>query len=213
MDLLPSIAPRPGCRKNTGVSAMDSSAALHLRGAGPIFLRPVIRNPVRVVRWSAWLASEAAAPRSVLPLKPRRIDLGMRFILFVVMHGRGEGRGRGRGKSKCGTCQGCKRRKGCDGKATTAVTPLKNLEWSLDSGAEFRSPSETKAVPLSVRSSIVTGSDKKAKPNEKQMLDPLDPKVGGQSQLKLLEAKMKEQMQQLQSQVTGPASVFVCTRL
>ena len=30
-----------------------------------------------------WLAAEAAAPRSVLPLKPRRIDLGMRFILSV----------------------------------------------------------------------------------------------------------------------------------
>ena len=61
---------------------MDSGVAPHFRGAGPIFLRPVIRNPVRVVRWSAWLASEAAAPRSVLPLKPRRINLGMRFILF-----------------------------------------------------------------------------------------------------------------------------------
>jgi hypothetical protein len=63
---------------------MDSSAALHLRGTGPIFLRPVIRNPARAVRWSAWLVAEAAAPRSVLPLKPRRIDLGMRFILFLV---------------------------------------------------------------------------------------------------------------------------------
>ena len=112
MGLLPSIAPRPGCRKNTGVSAMDSGVAPHFRGAGPIFLRPVFRNPVRVVRWSAWLASEAAAPRSVLPLKPRRIDLGMRFIFIVVMHGLG----RGRGKSKCGTCQGCKRRKGCVGR-------------------------------------------------------------------------------------------------
>jgi hypothetical protein len=93
------------------------------------------------------------------------------------------------------------------------VTPQKNLEWSLDSRAEFRSPSETKAVPLSVRSSIVTGSDKKAKPNEKQTLNPLDPMTGGQSQLKQLEAKMKEQMQQLQSQVAGPLSVFVCIRL
>ena len=37
--------------------------------------------------------------------------------------------------------------------------------------------------------------------NEKQTLDPLDPKTGGQSQLKQLEAKIKEQMQQLQSQV------------
>ena len=63
---------------------MDSSAALHLRGTGPIFLRPVIRNPARAVRWSAWLVAEAAAPRSVLPLKPRRIELGMRFILFLV---------------------------------------------------------------------------------------------------------------------------------
>ena len=63
---------------------MDSSAALHLRGAGPIFLRPVIRNPARAARWSAWLVAEAAAPRSVLPLKPRRIELGMRFILFLV---------------------------------------------------------------------------------------------------------------------------------
>ena len=63
---------------------MDSSVALHFRGAGPIFLRPVIRNPARAARWSAWLVAEAAAPRSVLPLKPRRIDLGMRFILFLV---------------------------------------------------------------------------------------------------------------------------------
>jgi hypothetical protein len=96
---------------------------------------------------------------------------------------------------------------------TKAVTPQKNLEWSLDSRAEFRSPSETKAMPLSVRSRIVTGSDKKVKPNEKQMLNPLDPKSGGQPQPKQLEAKMKEQMQQLQSQVAGAASVFVCIRL
>jgi hypothetical protein len=63
---------------------MDSGVAPHFRGAGPIFLRPVIRNPARAARWSAWLVAEAAAPRSVLPLKPRRIDLGMRFILFLV---------------------------------------------------------------------------------------------------------------------------------
>jgi hypothetical protein len=50
---------------------MDSSVALHLRGAGPTFLCPVIRNPARAVRWYAWLVAEAAAPRSVLPLKPR----------------------------------------------------------------------------------------------------------------------------------------------
>ena len=142
MDLLPSIAPRPGCRKNTGVSAMDSSVALHLRGAGPIFLRPVIRNPARAARWSAWLVAEAAAPRSVLPLKPRRIDLGMRFILFLVtsqsVKGCGQRRGRGRGKSKGGTCRGCKRRQGCEGNATTVVTPQKNLEWAWIHGAEFR---------------------------------------------------------------------------
>jgi hypothetical protein len=37
LDSLPSIAPRPEDRKNTGVSAMDSGVAPHLRGAGPIF--------------------------------------------------------------------------------------------------------------------------------------------------------------------------------
>jgi len=97
---------------------------------------------------------------------------------------------------------GLQAQKGLRGKATTAVTPQKNLEWNLDSGAEFRSPSETKAVPSSVRNTRVTGSQKKAKPNEKQMLDPLDPKVGYQSQLKQLEARMKEQLKQIQHQVT-----------
>jgi hypothetical protein len=52
---------------------MDSGVAPHLRGAGPIFLRPVLlRGPPCVVRWSAWRATEAAVPRSVLPSKPRR---------------------------------------------------------------------------------------------------------------------------------------------
>ena len=87
-----------------------------------------------------------------------------------------------------------------------AATPAKKrevdrLQWGLDSAAEHRSPSETKAVPSSVRNSRVTGSQKNANPNEKQTLDQLDPKTGGQSQLKQLEAKIKEQMQQLQSQV------------
>ena len=109
---------------------------------------------------------------------------------------------------------GLQAQKGLRGKATTAVTPQKNLEWNLDSGAEFRSPSETKAVPSSVRNTRVTGSQKKAKPNEKQMLDPLDPKVGYQSQLKQLEARMKEQLKQIQHQVTGechpvPTSLLV----
>jgi hypothetical protein len=46
----------------------------------------------------------------------------------------------------------------------TAVTPKKNeLRWGLDSGAEFRSPLETKTALLSVRSSSMTGSQKKAK--------------------------------------------------
>jgi hypothetical protein len=44
-------------------------------------------------------------------------------------------------------------------------------------------------------------AEKSEAENEKQTLDQLDPKTGGQSQLKQLEAKMKEQMQQLQSQV------------
>ena len=101
------------------------------------------------------------------------------------------------------------------GGTDNAATPAKKrevdrLQWGLDSAAEHRSPSETKAVPSSVRNSRVTGSQKKANPNEKQTLDP---KRGGQSQLKQLEAKMKEQMQQLQNQVAGPASVFVCIRL
>jgi hypothetical protein len=51
-----------------------------------------------------------------------------------------------------------------------------------------------------VRSSVVNGSDKKAKPAEKQTPDP---KMGYQSQLKQLEARMKEQLKQIQHQVTG----------
>jgi hypothetical protein len=46
---------------------MDSGVAPHPRGAGPIFLRPVLRNPPCVARWPAWRAAEAAVPRSVLP--------------------------------------------------------------------------------------------------------------------------------------------------
>jgi hypothetical protein len=66
-------------------------------------------------------------------------------------------------------------------------------------------------VALSVRSSVVTGSDKKAKPAEKQTPDP---KMGYQSQLKQLEARMKEQLKQIQHQVTGechpvPTSLLV----
>jgi hypothetical protein len=64
---------------------MDSSVALDPRGAGPIFLRPVLRNPPCVARWPAGRAAEAAVPRSVLPSKPRRTSLGMRFILFRCM--------------------------------------------------------------------------------------------------------------------------------
>ena len=83
------------------------------------------------------------------------------------------------------------------------------LAWDLTS-AEFRSPSETKTVALSVRSSVVTGSDKKAKPAEKQTPDP----KSYQSQLKQLEARMKEQLKQIQHQVTGechpvPTSLLV----
>ena len=60
---------------------MDSSAALHLRGAGPIFLRPVLRNPPCVARWPAWRAAEAAVPRSVLPSKSRA-ELLLACVLF-----------------------------------------------------------------------------------------------------------------------------------
>ena len=67
-----------------------------------------------------------------------------------------------------------------------------------------------KGCGIIVRNSRVTGSQKSEAENKKQTLDPLDPKTGGQSQLTQLEAKMKEQMQQLQSQVADPASVFVC---
>ena len=75
----------------------------------------------------------------------------------------------GRGKSKCGTCSGCKRKKGCEGRAMTAVTPNKNgLQWGLVADAEFRSPLETKTTALSVRRTIVTESDKKAKLGENQ---------------------------------------------
>jgi hypothetical protein len=42
----------------------------------------------------------------------------------------------------------------------------------LVADAEFRSPLGTKTVALSVRRSIVTGSDKKAKLGEKQTPDP-----------------------------------------
>jgi hypothetical protein len=106
----------------------------------------------------------------------------------------------------CGSCINCsdpklKKKFGC------MVTPRKKrpkrneseaLAWDLTS-AEFRSPSETKTVALSVRSSVVTGSDKKAKPAEKQTPDP----KSYQSQLKQLEARMKEQLKQIQHQVTG----------
>ena len=94
------------------------------------------------------------------------------------------------------------------------MTPNKNeLQWGLDADAEFRSPSEAKTVALSVRRSIATGSDKKAKPAEKQTPDP---KMGYQSQLKQLEARMKEQLKQIQHQVTGechpvPTSLLVTT--
>jgi len=81
-----------------------------------------------------------------------------------------------------------------------AVTPNKNeLQWGLVADTEFRSPSETKTVALSVRRSIVTGSQKKAKLGENQTPDP---KTGHQSQLKQLEARMKEQLKQIQHQVT-----------
>ena len=65
-------------------------------------------------------------------------------------------------------------------------------------------------MALSVRSSVVTGSDKKAKPAEKQTPDP----KSYQSQLKQLEARMKEQLKQIQHQVTGechpvPTSLLV----
>ena len=53
------------------------------------------------------------------------------------------------------------------------MTPNKNeLQWGLVADTEFRSPSETKTVALSVRSSFVTGSQKKAKPGEQQTPDP-----------------------------------------
>ena len=82
----------------------------------------------------------------------------------------------------------------------TAVTPNKNeLQWGLDADAEFRSPSETKVVASLVRKTSVTGSQKKAKLGEKQTPDP---KMGYQSQLKQLEARMKEQLKQIQHQVT-----------
>ena len=143
----------------------------------------------------------------------------MRFILFLNQ--------RCHKRTRCDECLNCLnpkllKRFGCLGGKDNAATPAKKrevdrLQWGLDSAAEHRSPSETKAVPSSVRNSRVTGSQKKAKPNEKQTLDP---KSGGQSQLKQLEAKMKEQMQQLQNQVAGSRScvclclhsplIFVC---
>ena len=139
MDLLPSIAPRPGCRKNTGVSAMDSGVAPHLRGAGPIFFRAVPRNSLHVVRWCVWLEVEAASPRCVVPLQAAPNWHAFYFISGdESVKGCGQRRGRGRGKSKGGTCRGCKRRKGCEGNATTVVTPQKNLEWAWIHGAEFR---------------------------------------------------------------------------
>jgi hypothetical protein len=54
-----------------------------------------------------------------------------------------------------------------------AVNPNKNeLQSGLVADTEFRSPSETKTVALSVRSSFVTGSQKKAKPGEQQTPTP-----------------------------------------
>ena len=122
----------------------------------------------------------------------------MRFILFPAYAS-------WKASSGCGSCINCsdpklKKKFGC------MVTPRKKrpkrneseaLAWDLTS-AEFRSPSETKTVALSVRSSVVTGSDKKAKPAEKQTPDP----KSYQSQLKQLEARMKEQLKQIQHQVT-----------
>ena len=112
----------------------------------------------------------------------------------------GRGRGRGKGKTTCGTCRGCRGKAKCEARAMPEATPKQTeLEWGLDPGAEYRSPSETKTVALSVRSSFVTGSQKKAKPGEQQTPDP---KTGHQSQLKQLEARMKEQLKQIQHQVT-----------
>jgi hypothetical protein len=61
---------------------MDSGVALDPRGAGPIFLRPVLRNPPCVARWPAGRAAEAAVPRSVLPSKPGRAELLLACALF-----------------------------------------------------------------------------------------------------------------------------------
>jgi hypothetical protein len=69
LDSLPSIAPRPGDRKNTGVSAMDSGVAPHLRGAGPDIFScspPELPPGVYLGRWAGG-SEPAPQPPSPVP--------------------------------------------------------------------------------------------------------------------------------------------------
>ena len=152
---------------------MDSGVAPHLRGRrwshifAPSPPEPALRGPL------ARLACGRSRCASVCVAGLAAPNFSWHAFYFISMFGKGHGGqgrgGRGRGKSKCGTCSGCKRKKGCEGRAIAAVTPNKSeLQWGLVADTEFRSPLETKTVALSVRSSFVTGSQKKAKPGEQQ---------------------------------------------
>ena len=194
---------------------MDSGVAPHLGGALGKFCPGLLLAAPWRLRWPAFLAPQAAPPcgRSCAEAAARSLKHAFYFISCICPYCSMPA---GRPSRGCGSCINCsdpklKKKFGC------MVTPRKKrpkrneseaLAWDLTS-AEFRSPSETKTVALSVRSTVVTGSGKKAKPAEKQTPDP-----NYQSQLKQLEARMKEQLKQIQHQVTGechpvPTSLLV----
>ena len=68
---------------------MDSGVAPHLRGAGPIFLRPVLRNPPCVVRSLARLACGRSRCASVCVAGLAAPNFSWHAFYFISMFGKG----------------------------------------------------------------------------------------------------------------------------
>ena len=68
---------------------MDSSVALDPRGAGPIFLRPVLRNPPCVARWpDAYAMGVRPKPLCLgLCCRASRAELLLACVYFISMFG------------------------------------------------------------------------------------------------------------------------------
>ena len=147
------------------------------------------------------LRSKPLRPGVLCPSKPRRIGLGMRFILFLVASqskGVGNGEDEDEARARAALAEVASAERGVKRMPRRQCKRTSSGAWIH--GTEFRRRRQRLWHHRAKQPRYFLAEKSEAE-NENQTLDQLDPKTGGQSQLKQLEAKIKEQMQQLQSQV------------